>query len=127
MRSAGLFVACMLLSVAAEAAPLKVAILPLKDSTGGAADAAQVERALIEAIEQTPSLQLVNLTPSRHLQGARAVAAETRSESRLNGRAQTLGRETGAARVLSVDIAPLGVGRALYLQVIDAGMAAWWD
>jgi len=79
-------------SASASAAPLKVALTPLKDT----ADAASIERALVDALRELPGLQLANVA---------------------NGHPSA--RTTGADRVLSVEAARIGDGRVLYLQVSD--------
>jgi hypothetical protein len=78
----------------AQAAPLKVVIAPLKET----ADAAPLERALVDAMKDLAGVQLVNGAP--------------------NGR---LGPRAAADRVLTVEAARLGDGRVLYLQAVDAG------
>jgi hypothetical protein len=86
-------IALLLAPVIAWAAPLKVAIVPLKES----ADAPNLERALVDAMKDLPGVALHN-----------------RGD---NGR--PLPRTGGADRVLTVEAARLGDGRVLYLSVTD--------
>jgi len=105
-----------LLSLAGGArAATRVAVVPLRD----APDAAQLEKALIEALHDTPSLQLLNATQSGRLQGAKNLPLEARADAQPLARAQALGKETGAQRVLTVEAARIGDGRVLYLQAIE--------
>jgi hypothetical protein len=104
----------LVLLVAPARAATKIAITPLRD----APDVAQLEKALIDAVRDMPSLQLVNAAGGR-LQGAKNGQAEARSEAHATARAQALGRETGAQRVLAIEAARIGEGRVLYLQAVD--------
>lgn len=108
-------VVCAALSGVAAAAPAKVAIVPMRES----ADAAALERALIEAVKETPSLTLVNVGPNGRLAAPKQAPIEARANPSPAALAPALGREVGAARVLAVDVAKLGEGRVLYLQSIE--------
>lgn len=114
----GLLAAAVAAPATALAAPVKLAIVPLRDSVQGAGDAEQLEKALVEAARQMPAVQLVNASGGA-LTGPKNAPLEARADPRVAARAQALGKETGAARVLAVEIARLGDGRVLYLQVIE--------
>ncbi len=90
-------------------APLKAAILPPRDSEAGAGDAAPVEAALVDAARATAWLQLANFN------GTRLTAPRGSFEARVDphAAARALGRETGAARVIVVELARLGEGRVV--------------
>ncbi|HZS38554.1 MAG TPA: PEGA domain-containing protein, partial [Polyangia bacterium] len=82
-------------------------------------EAGPVEQALIEAARETPWIQLANVSGGK-LTAPRAVSLEARVDPHAAARALALGRETGAQRVLTVEIARLGEGRVAFLQAIDA-------
>jgi hypothetical protein len=115
MRLTARVIVLVALVAASARAATKVAIVPLRD----APDAAQLEKALIEVVRDTPSLQLLNATPNNRLQGAKNLPLEARADSQPLARAQALGKETGAQRVLTVEAARIGDGRVLYLQAVD--------
>jgi hypothetical protein len=114
MKTVRHVVACtvLLLGASAQAAPMRVAILPLRDSNPGAGDAGPIEAALLDAVRSTASLQLVNFSNGK-LHGSGAPPHELR--------ASAVARESGAERVLGVEIARLADDRVVYLQAIDAG------
>jgi hypothetical protein len=91
----------LLFSTVARAAPLKVAIVPLHDSNPGLADAAVLEQALLEAVRDTPWIQLANLGGGK-LQPFTALKAPH-----------------GTQRVLTLEIARLGEGRVAFVQALD--------
>jgi hypothetical protein len=114
MRRTALLVS-LLGAATASAAPLRVAIAPLREAELGAAEAGRIEQALAAAVQSLPSVTLVNVTASGRLSGGHPSLAEVRPTTR----AQALGRELGAARVLVADVAHLGEGEVLYLQSVD--------
>jgi PEGA domain len=100
-------------SSTAQAAPLRVAIVPLRDSNPGAGDAAAMEAAVVEAARATPTLYVTNAAAGgTRLRGASAPTVEQT--------AQKLARDTNAERVLHVELARLGDDHVLYLQALDA-------
>jgi hypothetical protein len=101
---------------AAAPAPIKIAIVPVRES----ADAAAVERALVDAVKETPSLALLNVGPNGRLLPPKQAPIEARANPSPAALAPALGREVGAARALAVDVARLGEGRVLYLQAIES-------
>jgi hypothetical protein len=99
----------MLLATQAWAAPpaIKIAIVPLEHRP----DAAALEHALVDAAKDA-SLTVVNVANGRL--SAKPGAAD------MAQRARDLAHDTGAQRVLVVDVAKLGDGRVLYLEGLDA-------
>jgi hypothetical protein len=105
------------------AAATKVAVVPLRDSGTGGNDAAAIERAIVDAIKETPSLALANVGANGRLAGPKQAPIEARANPQPAALAPALGREVGAARVLAVEAARLGEGRVLYLQAIEPSTA----
>jgi hypothetical protein len=101
----------------AQAAPLRVAVTPVRPTEIGAQTAARVEGVLIEALQAMPSVTVSNLTGGK-------LSPLRRSEARLEGplaaRALALAHESGANRALAVEATPLGDGVVLYLQALEA-------
>lgn len=102
---------------AAAAAPLKVAVLPLREGATGA-EARELERALVEALKKLPDVELANPDKNGGLAAPRNTSLEARVDQRA--RAQALAKEVGAQRVVALEAAKLGEGRVLYLQGLDA-------
>jgi|GEM_PF-3444150 len=93
---------------------VKIAILPLRD----VGDGRELEKSLVEALRELPSLRLMNLVNGK-LVGPRSAPLDVRADPALSARAPALASDTGAERVLIVDAAKLGDGRVLYLQAVD--------
>jgi hypothetical protein len=108
------------LGAVAHAAPARVAVVPIRDSAPSAGDAAPIEKAVVEALKQTPALELANLGATGQLQAPKNLPVEARADARPAARAPALGKEFNAPRVLAVETARLGVGRVVYLQAIEA-------
>lgn len=117
--SARVLAVLVALSAVANAAPGRVAVVPLRDSAPNAGDAAPIEKAVIEALQKTPSLELANLAANGQLQSPKNVPLEARADARPAARATAVGKEFNAPRVLAVETARLGVGRVVYLQAIE--------
>jgi len=105
---------------AAEPAPTtppatKIAILPLRE----VGDSRELEKGIVEALREVPSLRVVNLVNGK-LVGPRSASLDARADPSPAARAPALASDTGAERVLIVDAAKLGDGRVLYLQAVDA-------
>ncbi len=99
----------------ATVAATKIAILPLRE----VGDSRELEKGILEALRELPSLRVVNLVNGK-LVGPRSASLDARADPSPAARAPARASDTGAERVLIVDAAKLGDGRVLYLQSVDA-------
>lgn len=106
---------CVCTTVARAAPPIRVAVLPLRESAAGAATA-RLEAALAEALPLLPGVSAVNLSNGKFTSPRKG---EGRLESQPSARALSLGRELGAQRVVAVEATPLGDGLVIYVQALE--------
>lgn len=106
---------CMCTTTARAAGPIRVAVLPLRDSAAGAATA-RLEAALAEALPLIPGVTAVNLANGKFTAPRKS---EGRLESQPSARALALGRELGAQRAIAVEATPLGDGLVIYVQALE--------
>ena len=115
MRSYALLLLLLPSLARGAAGPPRVAILPARDASLGAAST-RVEAALVEAAQALPGFVVANLNGLR-LAGPRKVDA--RMEAQPSARALALGKEVGAQRAVAVEATPLGDGLVIYLQALE--------
>jgi hypothetical protein len=110
-----IIVLCICTTNARAAGPIRVAVLPLRESAAGAATP-RLEAALAEALPLIPGVTAVNLSAGKFTAPRKS---EGRLESQPSARALTLGRELGAQRAIAVEATPLGDGLVIYVQALD--------
>jgi hypothetical protein len=111
---AALLCSCII-SARADAAPARVALLPLRDSAVGPAGA-RIEAALLDAVQQMSAMSVANAANGRLVPPRRT---EARLEAQPAARALALGKEHAAQRAVAVEATPLGDGLVVYLQALE--------